>query len=150
MFSEKLGTWPTVLVYLVWNKTTINCSLHYLFKAKDLGGLSSRVAEDASGVDYHYFRWCFGENLFFRADGSVDPNPIHFWYPWLSESVKSSPILESLRFKPATSWSLDALLRAHTPGTYLILFEILFNLKIEPSCGWVINLDLPFQIILDT
>ena len=85
-------------------------------QAKDRGGLDQQVAHDSSGIDFHYFRWCFGENLFFKADGSVDADPIHFWYPFLSESLKAAPLLESLKFKPASSNSLDALIRAHTPG----------------------------------
>ena len=26
------------------------------------------------------WRYCFGDNLFFKYDGQIDANPIHFWY----------------------------------------------------------------------
>jgi hypothetical protein len=96
--------------------------------AKDRGGLSKHSAKnnDNSKLDFHYFRWCYGKDLFFRADGSIDPDPIHFWYPWLTEQLKTQPILESLQFKPAVSNSLEALIRAYTPGLKLNLNFYIF------------------------
>ena len=106
-----------MIVYILpLMKTFFTLFTFWYLQAKDRGGLSPQVALDASKIDYHFFRWCFGENLFFRADGSVDSDPIHFWYPWLSENLKSSPMIESLKFKPASNFSLEALIRAHTPG----------------------------------
>ena len=99
----------TVSLLLIGNKCSFN-----IFQAKDRGGLCKDTSRDK--VDLHYFRWCYGENLFFRADGSVDLEPIHFWYPWLSEHLRAPPILESLKFKPAESHSLEALIRAYAPG----------------------------------
>ena len=96
--------------------------------AKGRGGLSKHSAKnnDNSKLDFHYFRWCYGKDLFFRADGSIDPDPIHFWYPWLTEQLKTQPILESLQFKPAVSNSLEALIRAYTPGLKLNLNFYIF------------------------
>ena len=113
------------LLYAFLKPSYVYKSYHTLHKsykqfhmqAKDRGGLNQQVALDSSKIDYHYFRWCFGENLFFRADGTEDSDPIHFWYPWLSENLKSSPMIESLKFKPSPNFSLEALIRAHTPGT---------------------------------
>ena len=85
------------------------------------GGLIKQSAQDPdlTGIDLFYFRYCYGPNLFFKADGSVDDDPIHFWFPWLSDKLSSTEILlEELDFIPARSNSLEALLRAYTPGNF--------------------------------
>ena len=90
---------------------------HHTAKAR--GGLTKKSADDVNlaGIDLHYFRYCYGPGLFFKADGSVDKEPIHFWFPWLSDKLTSAELLlEPLDFHPATSNSLEDLLRAHTPG----------------------------------
>ena len=99
--------------FLIWEIRT------FILQATDRGGLSKHSAANPaqSNLDFHYFRWCFGENLFFRSDGSVDPDPIHFWYPWLSDHLKAQPILKSLQFKPPPTFSIEALITAYTPGT---------------------------------
>ena len=88
-----------------------------LHTAVGRGGLSRQSAEDPSLLDKHYFRYCYGPDLFFTSDGSMDKNPIHFWFPWLSDKLNSNEqLLEPLNFRPAESLSLELLLRAHTPG----------------------------------
>lgn len=87
--------------------------------AKGRGGLTKRSAKDPtlSGIDFHYFRFCYGPNLFFKYDGSVDQDPIHFWFPWLSDKLSSQELLlEPLDFLPSESHSLSDLIRAYTPG----------------------------------
>ena len=92
---------------------------HHTAKAR--GGLTRQSAQDPdlTEIDWHYFRYCYGPNLFFKADGSVDKDPIHFWFPWLSDKLSSVEVLlEPLEFLPARSNSLGDLLRAHTPGNF--------------------------------
>ena len=92
---------------------------HHTAKAR--GGLSRQTAQDPdhAGLDLHFFRYCFGPNLFFKADGSVDEDPIHFWFPWLSDKLSSVELLlEPLDFLPARSNSLEDLIRAYTPGNF--------------------------------
>ena len=99
--------------------------------AKGRGNLKKKSANhpNLAGIDLHYFRYCFGPGLFFRADGSVDKDPIHFWFPWLSDKLSSSEILlEPLDFLPARSFSLEDLIRAYTPGQLIIRF---FSLDLE-------------------
>ena len=88
--------------------------------AKSRGGLNKRSANDEKleGIDFNFFRYCYGPNLFFTSDGKVDNDPIHFWFPWLSNKLNSTELLlEPLDFLPSPLNSLDALLRAYTPGT---------------------------------
>ena len=86
--------------------------------AKERGGLDKRSAKDHTMLDFHYFRYCYGPNLFFKHDGTVDNDPIHFWFPWLSDKLSSSELLlEALDFLPSPSHSLEDLIRAYTPGT---------------------------------
>ena len=90
--------------------------------AKGRGGLTKKSAQDPSlgGIDLHFFRYCYGPGLFFRADGSVDTDPIHFWFPWLSDKLSSNEqLLEGLDFEPSPSYSLETLIRAYTPGMKL-------------------------------
>ena len=94
---------------------------HHTAKAR--GGLCKHSAQDPNlvGIDFHYFRYCYGPNLFFKADGSVDQDPLHFWFPWLSDKLTSAELLlEPLDFIPARSNSLEDLIRAYTPGTHLL------------------------------
>ena len=87
--------------------------------AKAWGGLNKKSANDQNltGIDLNYFRYCFGPGLFLKSDGSVDPNPIHFWFPWLSDKLSVvEPVLEPLDFLPSSSLSLEDLIRAYTPG----------------------------------
>ena len=48
--------------------------------AKGRGGLSEKSAQDSNlaEIDFHYFYYCFGPNLFFKFDGSIDKELIHF------------------------------------------------------------------------
>ena len=90
--------------------------------AKGRGGLSEKSAQDPNlaEIDFHYFYYCFGPNLFFKFDGSIDKEPIHFWFPWLSEKLCfSEQLLEPLDFSPSSSFSLEDLIRAYTPGNFL-------------------------------
>ena len=92
--------------------------------AKDRGGLNKNSANDPNltGIDQHYFRYCFGPGLFFKFDGSVDHDPIHFWFPWLSDKLSVvEHSLEPLDFKPSQSLSLQSLIRAYTPGVCIVL-----------------------------
>ena len=89
--------------------------------AKGRGGLKKKSAMDKNlnGIDFDYFRYCFGPNLFFRIDGSVDKDPIHFWFPWLSDKLScSEQLLEPLDFLPSSTFSLEELIRAYTPGNF--------------------------------
>ena len=102
--------------------------------AKGRGGLNKKSANDdnLTGIDLHYFRYCFGPNLFFKSDGTVDMDPIHFWFPWLSDKLSSAEqLLEPLDFIPASSFSLEDLIRAYTPGKHncFLRFLILKNLQ---------------------
>ena len=96
--------------------------------ARGRGGLCKKSANDdnLTGIDYHYFRYCYGPNLFFTADGVIDEDPIHFWFPWLSDKISSSEmLLEPLDFLPSPTDSLEMLLRAHTPGGELSLNDLI-------------------------
>ena len=89
--------------------------------AKGRGGLSKRSAKDPdlTGIDFHYFRYCFGPKVFFKHDGTVDTDPIHFWFPWLSDKLSCSELLlEPLDFLPSLSYSLEDVIRAYTPGNF--------------------------------
>ena len=57
-----------------------------------------------------------GPGLFFRSDGSLDPNPSHYLHPSLSINPKSKPTLRCLNIVPDPSKSLSQLIKAHLPG----------------------------------
>ena len=102
--------------------------------AKGRGVLNKKSARDQhqTGIDIHYFRYCFGPGLFFKFDGTVDKDPIHFWFPWLSDKLNcSEQLLEPLDFLPSDSFSLENLIRAYTPGQFTSVLKAIYNLTIN-------------------
>ena len=78
-------------------------------------------------------RLCLGPDLYFKADGNRDPDPIHYWGNGsLSSKLGAPKLLKALGIEPDDSMDLSALVEAHMPGMniclcFIFYFKILDN-----------------------
>ena len=76
-------------------------------------------------------RVCVGPDLYFKADGNQDPDPIHYWGNGsLSSKLGAPKLLKALEIKPDPTMDLTALVEAYMPG--MEQFEcLIFRFKIS-------------------
>ena len=68
-------------------------------------------------TDPNMRRVVVGPNLYFRADGSPDPDPLHYWgNGTLSSKIGAPVLLRPLNIFPNESLSLERLVEAYMPG----------------------------------
>ena len=79
-------------------------------------GVQTQTSSKHPG-DPNMRRVVVGPKLYFRADGTPDPEPLHYWgNGTLSSKIGANVVLRPLDIIPDESMSLEPLIEAYMPG----------------------------------